>query len=112
MISFDEFKKVELRVGKVVTAERVEGSEKLLKLQVDIGEKDAADLPAVRQILAGVGKVYAPEEMVGREIVIAANLEPRMMMGLESQGMLLAADDGSPVLLRPDREVPPGSEVR
>lgn len=112
MISFDEFQKVELRVGKVISAERVDGSEKLLKLQVDIGEKDDSGSSVFRQILAGVGKVYMPEEMVGREIVVVVNLAPRMMMGFESQGMLLAASDSDPVLLRPDREVPPGSEVR
>ena len=105
MATFEEFKKLELKIGKVLEAERVEGSEKLLKLKVDIGEENP------RQILAGVGKVYQSEEMIGREIIVIANLEPRMLMGLESQGMLLAASDGTPVLLRPDREVPPGSPI-
>ncbi len=105
MVNFEQFKEIELKVAKVLEAERVEGSEKLLKLKVDLGE------PEPRQILAGVGKVYSPEEMVGREIIVVANLEPRMLMGLESQGMLLAANDDGPVLLRPDREVPPGSLI-
>ncbi len=115
MVKFEQFKEIELKVAKVLEAERVEGSEKLLKLKVDIGEESP------RQILAGVGKVYQPEEIVGREIIVIANLEPRMLMGLESQGMLLAANDGGPasaeatagkpVLLRPDREVPPGSPI-
>lgn len=104
-IRYDDFKKIDLRVAKILSAERVEGSEKLLKLQVTIGTEE-------RQIVAGIGKAYAPEELIGREIVIVANVEPRMLMGLESQGMLLASDDGMPVLLAPDREVPPGSEIR
>lgn len=105
-VNFEEFKKLELKVGKVLEAERVEGSEKLLKLSVDLGEENP------RQILAGVGKVYSPEEMVGREIIVVANLEPRILMGLESQGMLLAANDvGIPVLLKPDRETLPGSLI-
>ncbi len=104
MVKFEQFKELELKVGRVKEAERVEGSDKLLKLKVDLGGEE-------RQLLAGVGKVYSPEEMFGREIVVVANLEPRMLMGMESQGMLLAASDGDPVLLRPDREVPPGSVV-
>ena len=105
-ISFDDFKKVELKVAKVLHAERVEGSDKLLKLQVDLGTEQ-------RQIIAGVGTVYTPEQMVGREIVIVANLEPRMLMGLESQGMLLAAsNEAGPLLLRPDGEVAPGTGIR
>ena len=105
MINFDEFKKVDLRVAKIISAEAVEGSEKLLKLQVDLGEEK-------RQIVAGIAKQYKPEELIGREIVVVANLEPRVLFGLESQGMLLAAggSDG-PVLLRPDRDVLPGARV-
>ena len=115
MISFDDWKKLELRVALVRAAERVEGSEKLLKLSLDDGT------PEGRQIVAGIGKAYEPEALVGRRIVIAANLEPRSFtlrqssgqMVLESNGMLLAAHDadGAPVLLMPDREVPPGSIV-
>lgn len=115
-ISFDDFKKVELRVGKILSAERVEGSEKLLKLSVDLGDKadatspDAANPPAARQVIAGIGKVYDPATLVGRSAVFVANLEPRMIMGLESQGMILATDDEKgPVLLTPDREVLPGA---
>ncbi len=106
MISIDDFKKCELRVGSVMHAERVEGSDKLLKLLVDVGFEK-------RQILAGVGKNYEPAELVGRDIVVVVNLEPRNMMGLESQGMILAASsiDG-PVLLVPEKQVPPGSEIR
>lgn len=112
-ISFDEFKKVELRVARVLEAERVEGSEKLLKLQVDLGESDLATLIGIkRQIIAGIGKVYTPENLIGKQIVIVANLEPRKLMGLESQGMILAASgqDG-PVILMPEKEVPLGSNI-
>lgn len=112
-ISFDDFKKVELKIGKIISAERVEGSEKLLKLAVDLGEKSETDLPAVRQVLAGIGKAYAPEALVGTEVAVVANLEPKQLMGLESEGMLLAASGAEgPVLLRPERIVPPGSEIR
>jgi len=110
MITYNDFQKIELRVAKILTAERVEGSEKLLRLQVDAGDKDAADLPIGRQIIAGIGTRYEPEDIVGREIIIVANLEPRMLMGLESQGMLLAAE--GPALLMPDKEVSPGSGIR
>ncbi|MBI2573786.1 MAG: methionine--tRNA ligase subunit beta [Candidatus Wildermuthbacteria bacterium] len=103
-ISFEDFKKLELRAAKVMSAEKVEGSEKLVRLQVSIGDGE-------RQIIAGIGKHYNPEELVGREIIIVANLEPRQLMGLESQGMLLAAGEKEPVLLQPDKEVAPGSLI-
>ena len=104
-MTIDEFQKSDLRVGKIISAERVEGSEKLLKLQVDIGE--------MRQIVSGIAKSYAPEQLIGKEVVIIANLDPRSMMGLESQGMLLAAhgENGEPVLLAVERSVPPGSKI-
>ncbi len=105
MVKFEQFKEIELKVAKILEAERVENSEKLLKLKIDVGEENP------RQLVAGIGKIYAPEEIIGREIIVVANLEPRMLMGLESQGMLLAASDDGPVLLRPDREVPPGSTI-
>lgn len=105
MIDISKFREVDLRVGRVTVAERVEGSEKLVKLSVDLGDE-------TRQIVAGIGKKYAPEELVGREIIVVANLEPRQLMGLESEGMLLAADGGDgPVILRPDEEVPPGTSI-
>ncbi len=105
-MNLDEFQKADLRVGEVLAAERVEGSEKLLKLDINIGEK--------RQILSGIGKFYAPEALVGKQVIVIANLEPRMMMGLESQGMVLAADDGEkgPVLLSPLAEVAPGTKIK
>jgi len=106
MISIDDFKKVELKVAKVLSAEPIEGSDKLLKLQIDLGSEQ-------RQILSGIAKFYKPEELVGRQIVIIANLEPRQMMGLESNGMILAAGDGELIsLLAPDKELPPGTSIR
>jgi methionyl-tRNA synthetase len=106
-MTIDEFQKSDLRVGKIVSAERVEGSEKLLKLQVDIAE------PQPRQILSGIAKAYAAEDIVGKSVVIIANLEPRMMMGMESNGMLLAAHgaDDAPVLFFPASDVPPGAKI-
>ena len=106
MISFDQFKDADLRIATIIAAERIDGSDKLLRLQLVLGEEN-------RQIIAGIGKRYQPEDLVGTQIVIVANLEPRKLMGLESRGMLLAADspDG-PVLLRPDGEVLPGTKIK
>jgi methionine--tRNA ligase beta chain len=107
MITIDDFKKVELKVGKVLSAEPVEGSEKLLKLSINLGEEQP------RQILSGIAKYYQPADLVGKQLTIIANLEPRQMMGLESQGMVLAAGDGDTVsLLIPDKEMPAGSGVK
>lgn len=106
MINFEEFQKIDLRVAKIIAVEKVEGSEKLLKLQIDLGKEK-------RQIVAGIQQFYQPEDLVGKEIVVVANLESRVVFGLESQGMLLAADDkGQPVILKPDKEVPPGTKIR
>ena len=105
MITIDDFKKIELRVAKVLEAERVEGSDKLIKMQLSLGEEK-------RQVIGGIGKTYEPEQLIGREIIIVANLEPRNLMGLESQGMLLAASDENGIaLLAPDKEVTPGSKI-
>jgi tRNA-binding protein len=90
-ITIDDFKRVDLRVGKVLEATRVEGSKKLIRLVVDLGTEK-------RQILAGLAEYYKPEELVGKYVVVVANLQPKKMMGLESQGMLLATCD-KPVLL-------------
>jgi methionine--tRNA ligase beta chain len=112
-----EFQKSDLRIGRVLAAERVEGSETLLKLQVGLGLREAAaggvEEKEIRQILSGIAKAYAPEELVGKEVVIIANLEPRQMMGFESQGMILAAhgEGGEPVLLSPWKEVGGGSKI-
>ena len=107
MITYDNFKKIDLRVAKILTAERVEGSDKLVKLQIDVGELGQC------QLVAGIGMVYAPEILVGKQIVVVANLEPRKLMGHESQGMLLAASDKvGPVLIAPESEVLPGTGIK
>jgi methionyl-tRNA synthetase len=104
--SFDEFMKLDLRVGEVKTAERVKKSDKLLRLEVDLGPL------GTRQILAGIGKHYAPEDLVGKRIAVLANLPPRKMMGLESQGMVLAAGDGEVLsVMHPHKDVPLGSTI-
>ena len=114
MITIDDFKKVELKVGRVVTAEPIEGSDKLLKLRVDLGSDPASSSGQdIRQILSGIAKYYQPADLVGKLITVIVNLEPRMMMGLESQGMVLAAGDGETVsLLVPDKDMPAGSSIR
>jgi len=107
-ITIDDFAKVELRVGVVKSAERIQGADKLLKIMVDIGDE-------VRQVLAGIALAYAPEDLVGRKVVVVTNLAPRKMRGQESNGMLLAASagpDGKPVLCTFAEEIPPGSKVR
>lgn len=106
MISYEDFSKIELKIGRIEAAERIEGSDKLLKLQVDLGD-------STRQIVAGIGRFHDPGDIIGHEIVVLANLEHRTLLGVESQGMLLAADtEEGPVLLRPDREVPPGTGIK
>lgn len=105
MITIDDFKKIDFRVATVVIAERIEGSDKLLKLKVDIGEEQ-------RQIIAGIGLAYDPGYLIGKQIIIVANLEPRLIMGFESQGMLLAASHDHPVILQPEKEVDPGSVIK
>src|SRR3989344_5763304 len=103
MITIDDFAKVELKVGTVLEAEEVVESEKLIKLKVDLGPLPEGAGSDIRQILAGVKQWYKPEEFVGKQVIIVANLEPRMMLGLESQGMMLAAsgDDGPVFLTTP-----------
>ncbi len=113
MINYDDFSKIELRIAKVLGAVRVEGSEKLIKMQLSAGDKDETGNPVNRQILGGIGKFYEPEQLVGKEIVIVANLEPRALMGQESNGMLLAASDENGIaVLVPDKEVAPGSGIK
>lgn len=106
-IGIEDFMKVQLKVARVVEAEPLEGSDKLLKLQVMVGEEK-------RQIVAGIRKAYAAEDLIGRQIIVVANLKPAKLRGTESQGMLLAATDaeGKAILLQPEREAPEGAQVR
>ena len=106
LIDISEFAKVELRVAIVLAAERVEGADKLLKLQIDIGSEK-------RQIVAGIAKHYAPEELIGKKIIVVANLKPAKLRGIESQGMLLAASDENTIsILTPLKDVSVGSKVK
>jgi methionyl-tRNA synthetase len=106
-ISIDDFAKIELRVGLVKVAERVPKADKLLRLEIDIGTE-------VRQVLAGIAEAYAPETLIGRKVVIVANLAPRKLRGMESNGMIVAAslDDGKPVLASFLEDVPIGARLK
>jgi methionyl-tRNA synthetase len=105
MIHIDDFRKVELRVGLVKSAEAHPNADKLLVLKVDLGAEE-------RQIVAGIRKHYQPEELVGKHVVVVANLETATLRGLESQGMLLAASDGERVVfLTPEKTIAPGAKV-
>ena len=105
MITFEEFKKIDLRVAKIIEAEKVPNSQNLLKLRVDLGQE-------TRQIIAGIQQFYQPEGLIGKEVIVVVNLESKSFLGLESQGMILAADDNGPVLLTPEKEVLPGAKIR
>jgi methionyl-tRNA synthetase len=107
MISIEDFGRIDLRTAKILEAERVPETSRLLKLQVDLGGEK-------RQLVAGIAESYEPESIVGRTIIVVANLKPARLRGVESQGMLLAAtpEGGTPILATFDSEVPPGSQVR
>lgn len=106
IITIDDFSKVELRIAEVVEAEKIEGADKLLKLQVKIGEEK-------RQIVAGIAKYYSPEELIGKKIVVVANLKPAKLKGVESQGMLLAASTEDKLsIITVERDIPSGAKVK
>jgi len=108
-ITIEDFAKIDLRVGVVKSAEKVAGADRLLKLLVDIGSDE------VRQVLAGIAPAYAPDQLLGRKVVVVTNLAPRKMRGLESNGMILAASagpDGQPVLCTFSEEIAPGAKVK
>ncbi len=107
MITFDDVKKVEMKVGKILKAEKVEGSEKLLRLEVDFGEE------TLRQVVSGIAKGYEdPQSLVGCSYIFVTNLEPRKIMGLESQAMILAlVTDEDIALVTPSKQVPPGAAL-
>ncbi|HEU5412034.1 MAG TPA: methionine--tRNA ligase [Candidatus Acidoferrales bacterium] len=107
-IGIEDFAKVEMRVGLVKSAERVAGADKLLKLLVDIGDE-------VRQVVAGIAVAYTPEQLIGKKVVVVANLAPRKLRGVESNGMIVAAStvpDGKPVLATFTEDVPPGARLK
>lgn len=107
MITFNDFKKIELKVGTIIVAENIEAANKLLRLKINTGEDEN------RQIIAGISKQYEPEELIDRQVVVVCNLEPKELMGEMSEGMLLAASDEETIsLLSPDQKIKPGSIVR
>lgn len=106
IISFDEFCRLDLRVARVTQAQRVEGADRLLQLQVDLGNE-------TRQVVAGIADAYGPEEIVGKQVIFVANLEPAKIRGIRSEGMILAAGGKKVLALSAlDRDVPPGTEIR
>lgn len=106
MVNIADFAKLELKVGTVLEAEEVEEADKLLKLLVDIDEEKP------RQILSGIKQWYKPEDLIGKQFIFVTNLESRMMMGIESQGMILCSDGEKPIPLIPSEKVPNGAKIR
>ncbi len=107
LISIDKFFETELKVATVTAAERVPKSEKLLKITLDVGEESS------RTVVSGIALAYQPEDLVNKQVILVANLQPAKLMGIESQGMILAASlDGKPVLLHPGVDVPNGTLVK
>ena len=106
-IAIDEFSRVQLRVAEILEAEAVPKTDRLLKLRVCLGDEE-------RTVVAGIAAWYDPADLKGRKVVLVANLKPAKLRGIESQGMILAADDGKGnlALVVPDRDLAPGSEVR
>jgi methionyl-tRNA synthetase len=105
-ISIEDFARVQLRVGQMLEAEKIEGSRRLLKLKVDIGNE-------VRQLVAGIAEAYDPASLLNRKVVVVANLKPARLMGVESNGMIVAASvDGRPVLATFNEEVPNGALLK
>lgn len=106
IITINEFKKMDLRIGKISSAERVKGSKNLIRMEVDLGEEEP------RQLVAGLAGFYEPEELIQKHIVVLTNLKPAKIFGLVSNGMLLAAVDGDKVsIITPDQPVSLGSRV-
>ncbi len=107
IITYNDFAKIEFRAGKILSAEDVEASEKLIKFEVDFGEL------GTKVVFSGIKKWYKPEELTGKTYIFVVNLEPKKIMGEESQGMIVAAEeeDGNCVLVAPEKEIAPGTKV-
>ncbi|MBP6946432.1 MAG: hypothetical protein KBB46_04070 [Candidatus Pacebacteria bacterium] len=114
MISYEDFSKLEIRIGTIKSVDVVEDADKLLKLAVDIGELDENNEPKFRQIISGIRQYFAdPQELIGKQCPFLVNLEPRVIRGFESQGMILAAStEETFALLHPSTELPSGSKVK
>ncbi len=107
MISFDDFKKLNIVVGTVENAEEIDGSEKLYKFGINLGDE-------IRQIIGGLKPSYAKDQLIGKQVLILENLEPQKLMGLESQGMILCASDenGKAIIITPEKPVNNGSQIK
>ena len=105
MITIADFQKVEMKIGKIKAAKPVEGTSKLVELDIDIGEE-------TRKLVAGIAEAYAIDDLIDKLVVVLVNLEPKKFRGTVSQGMILAADAEKPILLVPDKDVPTGTAVR
>jgi len=105
MITMSDFQKVEMKIGKIKAAKAVEGTSKLVELDIDIGEE-------TRKLVAGIAEAYAIDDLIDKLVVVLVNLEPKKFRGIISQGMILAADAEKPILLVPDKDVAPGTAVR
>jgi len=106
MINLEDFKKCDIRVATIISVDEIEGADKLYKLVVNCGDEEP------RQIVSGIKEFFEPDDLVGKQILIIANLEPRKLRGVESNGMILAAKDGDTfALIVPEREIKPGSSI-
>ncbi len=106
VISYDDFAKLDIRLAKVIAAELVDGADKLLKITLDVGELGE------RTVAAGLRQWYSPEQLIGKTVPYLANLAPRIIRGVESQGMLIAAGEVEAILLHPDQSADPGTPLR
>ena len=106
IITMSEFARIDVWIGKIVNAEQIKGSKKLIKLAVDVGDE-------TRQLVAGIAEEYTPASLIGKLVPVLVNMKPAKLMGVESRGMILAVEDGGkPILMQPDKEVPAGSRIR
>jgi methionyl-tRNA synthetase len=114
MINYEDFQKLDIRIGTILEAEPVPETTKLLKLKVDLGDDPSTGSGQdIRTLVAGIAETYNPEELEGKQIPILTNLEPRTIKGVESNGMILAVDiEGKAILLKPLKKVPNGSKIR
>ena len=106
-MNIEEFQKIDLRIGKIIVAEKIKNSDKLLRLEVDFGDE-------WRQIVSGIAEYYTPEELIGKKAVFVLNLDSKIIRGIESQGMILAGEDenGNLALLVPDKEIKEGTKIK
>jgi methionyl-tRNA synthetase len=106
-MNIEEFQKIDLRIGKIIVAEKIKNSDKLLRLEVDFGDE-------WRQIVSGIAEYYTPEELIGKKAVFVLNLDSKIIKGVESQGMILAGEDenGNLALLVPDKEIKEGAKIK